>query len=260
MSNVPPVALTIAGSDCSGGAGIQADLKVFTALGVFGMSAITCVVAETPKKLVSMHPTPLKVFRDQLACCVDGMPIGAIKTGMLYSDSVIRAVKDKLEGGSFEIVVDPVMVATSGKKLLQPNAIRALKDLLPLAKLVTPNVDEAVILSGQPIDSIATLETAARKIFDYFGCTVLAKGGHLRTKNATDIFFDGTTAHKLESEYIKGVATHGTGCTYSACITAHLARGKGLQGSIERAKRNITEAIRNAFHYPPWTVLNQLPG
>jgi hydroxymethylpyrimidine/phosphomethylpyrimidine kinase len=260
VSNVPPVALTIAGSDCSGGAGVQADLKVFTALGVYGMSAITCVVAETPKKVVGICPMPVKLFRDQLACCLDGMPIGAIKTGMLYSDSIIRAVKDKLAGGGHELVVDPVMVASSGKKLLQPNAIRALKELLPLAKLVTPNVDEAVILSGQPVDSVATLETAARKIFDYFGCAVYAKGGHLRTKSATDIFFDGRDAMKLESEYIKNVATHGTGCTFSACVTAHLARGKGMQGSIERAKRNITEAIRNAFHFPPWTALNQLPG
>jgi hydroxymethylpyrimidine/phosphomethylpyrimidine kinase len=260
VSNVPPVALTIAGSDCSGGAGVQADLKVFTALGVYGMSAVTCVVAETPKKVVSMHPTPVKVFREQLTCCLEGMPIGAIKTGMLYSDTIVRAVIDKMTGGGYELVVDPVMVATSGKKLLQPNAIRAMKELLPLAKLVTPNVDEAVILSGQPIDSVATLETAAKKIFDYFGCPVYAKGGHLRTKSATDVFYDGQQTLKLESEYIKGVQTHGTGCTFSACITAHLARGKGLQGSIERAKRNITEAIRNAFHFPPWTALNQLPG
>ena len=260
MSNVPPVALTIAGSDCSGGAGVQADLKVFTALGVYGMSAVTCVLAETPKKVVSMHPTPVKVFRDQLTCCLENMPVGAIKTGMLYSDGIIRAVKDKLAGGGYELVVDPVIVATSGKKLLQPNAIRALKELLPIAKLAMPNVDEAVILSGQPVDSLATLESAAKKIFDYFGCPVLAKGGHLRMKSATDVFYDGRAMLKLESEYIKGVTTHGTGCTYSACITAHLARGKGLQGSIERAKRNITEAIRNAFHFPAWTALNQLPG
>lgn len=260
VSNVPPVALSIAGSDCSGGAGVQADLKVFTALGVYGMSALTCVVAETPKKVVSIHPTPVKVFRDQLSCCLDGMPIGAIKTGMLHSDGIIRAIKEKLSGGDYELVVDPVMVATSGKKLLQPNAIRALKELLPLAKLVTPNVDEAVILSGQPIDSLATLESAAKRIFDYFGCPVLAKGGHLRIKTATDLYYDGRSTLKLESEYIKSVATHGTGCTYSACIAAHLARGKGMQGSIERAKRNITEAIRNSFHFPPWTALNQLPG
>ena len=260
MGALPPVALTIAGSDCSGGAGVQADLKVFTSLGVYGMSAITCLVAETPKKVLSIQQTPVRSFNEQLDCCLAGMPVGAIKTGLLYSDQIIRAVKEKLEEVNCPLVVDPVMVSSSGKRLLQPNAIRALKELLPIATLVTPNIDESVLLSGQAIDSIATLESAAKKIFEYFGCGVLAKGGHLKTKYATDIFFDGNSTLKLEAEYIKGVVTHGTGCTYSACITAHLARGKGLQGSIERAKKNVTACIRNAFQFPAWTALNHLPG
>jgi hydroxymethylpyrimidine/phosphomethylpyrimidine kinase len=253
VAALPPVALTIGGSDCSGGAGVQADLKVFTSLGVYGMTVITCLVAETPKKVVSMQQTPIKIFREQLECCLEKMPIGAIKTGMLYSDGIIRAVKDRLTGTKVPIVVDPVMVASSGRRLLQPNAIRALKEFLPLATVVTPNVDEAVMLSGQPVESVATLEQAARRIHDLYGCMVVAKGGHLKTRSAVDLFFDGRETLKLEAEYIKGLSTHGTGCTFSACLTAHLARGKGLQGSIERAKRNITEAIRHSFAFPHWT-------
>ncbi|MBV9463602.1 MAG: hydroxymethylpyrimidine/phosphomethylpyrimidine kinase, partial [Verrucomicrobiae bacterium] len=182
------------------------------------------------------------------------------KTGMLYSDNLIHVLRERLSRQRYVLVVDPVMVSTSGKKLLQPNAIRAMKSLLPLATLVTPNVDEAFILSGQRVDSLLSLEAAARRIFDFYGCAVLAKGGHLKGNVATDLFYDGNEMVKLEAEYIQGVSTHGTGCTYSACITAHLARGKGLLGSIQRAKRNITDAIKHSFHFSSWTALNHFPG
>lgn len=240
------VALTIAGSDSGGGAGIQADLKTFSALGVHGTSAITCITAQNPSGVRSIQPVRPAIVTDQIDAVLDGFPVRAAKTGMLYSAAIIKAVANSLRARqALPVVVDPVMVATSGAHLLQPNAVRVLQDeLLPAAVLVTPNVPEAEILAEVRISTIEDLREAARVIHKRFGCAVLAKGGHLTgLREAVDLFTDGKTELLLSARFVRGVSTHGTGCTYSAAITAWLARGHDLPRAVIRAKDYITGAI-----------------
>ncbi len=265
MKFPPPVAaLTIAGSDCSGGAGIEADLKTFATHGVYGMAAITCVVAETPRKVVSIHAIRPTVVAEQIECCLDGLRGVSVKTGMLYSKGIIHAVAASISNQQSAInnlVVDPVMVATSGARLLREDAIRALCDFIGKhADLVTPNLDEAAILDGQRQPATrAAMEDAAARISTRFGCAVLMKGGHLRdAHSAPDFFTDGKKGFWLEARRIRGIATHGTGCTYSAAIAANLALGHPLPKAIRRAKRILTLAIRRSLNFGPWTALNHL--
>lgn len=257
----PPVALTIAGSDCSGGAGLEADLKTFAAHGVYGMAAVTCVVAENPRRLVAIQPMTTRLVREQLACCLEAMPPVVVKTGMLFSAPIIRAVNrslGRLSDSVAGLVVDPVMVATSGARLLQRDAIRALMDLLAdHADAVTPNLDEAEILAGQRIRTEAAMEAAARNLARRFSCAVLIKGGHLRSsRQAADFFWDGTDGFWLRSARVAGVKTHGTGCTYSAAVVANLAQRRSLAESLRRAKRFVTTAIRRTHRFGPWMALN----
>ncbi|HWF20100.1 MAG TPA: bifunctional hydroxymethylpyrimidine kinase/phosphomethylpyrimidine kinase [Verrucomicrobiae bacterium] len=242
-----PVALSIAGSDSGGGAGIQADLKTFAALGVHGASAITCITAQNPARVTGIHASPPAMVRRQIEVVFAELPPAAIKTGMLFSAEIIRAVVGALKknGKRPALVVDPVMISTSGKPLLKSSAVKILKrELLPLATLVTPNLDEAARLTGRRLHSVEEMRVAAKKIFDEFGCAALIKGGHLRgTVEATDIFFDGETELLLTAPFVKGVRTHGTGCTYSAAITAFLALGQPLPKAIASAKEYVTAAI-----------------
>ena len=261
MSKRPslPVALTIAGSDSGGGAGIQADLKTFAALGVHGTSAITCITAQNPKGVYGIQACSVEIVRRQIEAVFDELRPAAVKTGMLYSAAIIRVVAEffrRRQG--VPLVVDPVMVSTSGAELLEAAGVKALcEKLLPLATLITPNLDEAEILVGEKLTSVTDLRAAARVLYGRFGCAVLAKGGHLRgLKEAVDIFYDGRQELLLSAPFIRGVSTHGTGCTYSAAIAGYLARGCALPRAVQRAKEYITQAIARSRTAAGHSVLN----
>ena len=261
MSKRPqlPVALTIAGSDSGGGAGIQADLKTFAALGVHGTSAITCITAQNPKGVYGIQACDVGIVRRQIEAVFDELRPAAVKTGMLYSAPIIRVVADYfLRRQGVPLVVDPVMVSTSGAKLLKREAVKALcGELLPLATLITPNLDEAEILVGEKLTSVTDLRAVARVMYGRFGCAVLVKGGHLRgLREALDIFYDGRQELLLSAPFIRGVSTHGTGCTYSAAIAGYLARGCALPKAVQRAKEYITQAIAQSRTTGGHSVLN----
>jgi hydroxymethylpyrimidine/phosphomethylpyrimidine kinase len=254
-----PSALTIAGSDSGGGAGIQADLKTFASLGVHGTSAIACITAQNPKGVRGIQACRPLMVRQQIEAVLAELPPAAVKTGMLFSTEIIRAVIEILSGGKLRpLIVDPVMVSTSGARLLKPSAIRLLTaQLLPLATLVTPNLDEAQVLVGRDLRSVEDLRSAAKQIHERFGCAALVKGGHLRTSaEAVDIFFDGKTELLLTAPFVRGVNTHGTGCTYSAAITAYCALGKPLPKAVELAKNYITQAIARSLRTGRHSLLN----
>ena len=260
-----PVALTIAGSDSGGGAGIQADLKTFAALGVHGTSAIACLTAQNPKRVVAVEACSPKILREQIEAVFAELPPSAVKTGMLFSAENISVVADffqnsKSRNKNLKLVLDPVMVATSGARLLKISAEKILKEkLLPLSALVTPNLEEAEILAGQKIRAPEDLRSAARKIFARFGCAALVKGGHLKNcREAIDVFYDGKTELLLSAPFVRGVSTHGTGCTYSAAICAALALGHDLPHAVEIGKNFITDAIANSFAIGKYFALNPL--
>jgi hydroxymethylpyrimidine/phosphomethylpyrimidine kinase len=253
-----PVALTIAGSDSGGGAGIQADLKTFAALGVHGTSAITCITAQNPDRVFGIQACRPEMVRQQIEAVFDGLRPDAVKTGMLFSTEIIRVVAQFFKHRGELLIVDPVMVSTSGSRLLKPAAIKTMaRELLPLALLVTPNLDEAAVLTGEPLKSVEDMRQAARKIRELYGCAALVKGGHLGgMKEAVDIFYDGETELLLAAPFVKGLRTHGTGCTYSAAITAFLAAGVELTTSVVRAKEHITQAIVRSRKAAGYNVLS----
>lgn len=244
-----PVALTIAGSDSGGGAGIQADLKTFASLGVHGTSAITCITAQNPKGVFGLQAIRPEMVEKQIEAVLAEFDVRAVKTGMLLSTEIIRAVVKKIQNQILPLVVDPVMIATSGARLLKNSAVRTMqRELFPLSVLVTPNVAEAEVLTGDKIVSVEDLRRAAKKIHRDFGCAALVKGGHLpKMKLAVDIFYDGKTELLLSAPFVKGVSTHGTGCTYSAAITSNLALGMDLPGAVHKAKLYISNAIANSL-------------
>ena len=246
------VALTIAGSDSGGGAGIQADLKTFAALGVHGTSAITCLTAQNPEGVLGIQACSAEMLRKQIEAVFAELPPVASKTGMLFSAENVRVAAEFRP-----TVVDPVMIATSGARLIDEAAVSAMKDLLSCARLVTPNLHEAEVLIGENITSEVELRAAARKICKTFGCAALVKGGHLKgVREAVDFFYDGRTELMLTAAFIGGVSLHGTGCTYSAAITAYLARGKSLPEAVSRAKEFITQAIVQSVRAGRHDVLN----
>lgn len=244
-----PVALTVAGSDSGGGAGIQADLKTFDVLGVHGTSAVSCLTAQNPRRILAVEPCRPEFVRRQLEAIFAEFRPSAVKTGMLYSAPIIRAMAAFLRGRpQIPLVVDPVMVASSGKRLLKALALRALcADLLPLATLITPNLAEAEVLTGRPVRSPEDMRAAARRLHQRFGGAVLVKGGHLRgCDEALDLLFDGRHEWLLRAPFIRGVKTHGTGCVYSAAICAWLARGSSLPDAVRQAKVYLTGLIAKA--------------
>ena len=254
-----PVALTIAGSDSGGGAGIQADLKTFAALGVHGTSALTCVTAQNPRNVRAIQPCRPEIVGGQIEAVMEELPPAAVKTGMLFSPDIIGVVVAFFKKNRrLPLVVDPVMISTTGSRLLKPSALKLLKsELLPLATLVTPNLDEAALLTRRDLKSPEDLRWAAKKIHAEFGCAALVKGGHLRSsKEAVDIFFDGENELLLTALFVKGVQTHGTGCTYSAAITGYLARDYALPEAVVRAKEFISQAIAQSSSAGKHSVLN----
>jgi hydroxymethylpyrimidine/phosphomethylpyrimidine kinase len=247
-----PVALTIAGSDCSAGAGIQADLKTFTALGVYGLTAVTCIVAEIPGKVSRIEAATSRIVREQIKVLLKNFQVGAIKTGLLCSEEIVAAVAEALQdtGPRIPLVIDPVMIATSGDRLLEPAAIDAYKNkLFPFATVITPNLDEAGLLLGTKIKGPEQMEKAAKTLAKQFGCSILLKGGHLHGKNAVDLLFHNDQLTEFSAPFVRGVATHGTGCTYSAAISAGLASCLPVDQAIRRAKRFVTKSIARHFRW-----------
>lgn len=237
--------LTVAGSDSSGGAGIQTDLKTFAALGVYGTSVITALTAQNTKGVHGIQAIPSEFIARQLEAVLSDIPVQAAKTGMLGDADVISTVTNILTKYRINnLVVDPVMIAQSGQRLLPESAVATLRDkLLPLAMIVTPNLPEAEILLGRKIHSVAEMVTAAREIHLLGPRHVLIKGGHLPGSKMVDIFFDGNHVHKLSENKLDTIHTHGTGCTYAAAITAYLAKGISPLDAFTRAKKFITRAI-----------------
>lgn len=255
MSNrasAPPVALTIAGSDNSCGAGAQADLKTFSAFGVYGLTAITCVVAEVPGRVEHVQAVRPDVLRSQIAMLFDAYPVVAVKTGMLYSRALLRVVSEELADrlGRFHLVVDPVMVASSGDALLQPDAVRAYEqELLPLADVVTPNLDEAAVLLGSRPRKRREMAAAAAALRTKYGAAVLLKGGHLRGREAADILCTAAGTEEFVLPRLPGRETHGTGCTLSAAIAAGLARGRALRAAVADAKKYLHRALARQLEW-----------
>jgi len=243
----PKVALSIAGSDCSSGAGAQADLKTFGAFGVYGLTALTCVVAETPGKVARIEDIGAEIVREQIEVLLKSFPVTAIKTGLLYSGEIIATVAEVLRDRQLPLVIDPVMVATSGDLLLSPDAVKAYAELFSLAALVTPNVDETATLLGEPIKTLEGMHEAGKKLTAKYGVPFLLKGGHLAGDNAIDLLFSEGKILEFSAPFLRGVATHGTGCTYSAAITAGLASGWPLHESVRRGKEFVTQAIARHF-------------
>ncbi|MGA3170534.1 MAG: bifunctional hydroxymethylpyrimidine kinase/phosphomethylpyrimidine kinase [Chthoniobacteraceae bacterium] len=253
----PPVVLTIAGSDNSAGAGAQADLKTFTALGAYGLTAITCVVAEVPGKVSAIHPVPALVVAEQIRLSLAAFPVAAVKTGLLCSAEIVETVCNLLEGTTMPLVVDPVMIATSGDRLLRPEGVELYRSrLFHRAMLVTPNMDEAAVLTGMPVHTLDEMRNAGANLIAQFGCAWLLKGGHLTGDEAVDLLFhtDGKVS-EFRSPRVPDVSTHGTGCTTSAAIAAGLARGLGLDAAVAQAKRFVTAAIR---HHHRWGDIHAL--
>jgi hydroxymethylpyrimidine/phosphomethylpyrimidine kinase len=259
-----PVVLTIAGSDNSGGAGIQADLKTFTTLGVYGTTAITCVVAEHPGRVLNITPIATGRVADQIRLVLEAFPVAAIKTGMLYSAEIIRAVSKALMPALAQgvpLVIDPVMVASSGKVLMKKDAIQALRKFITHATLVTPNRDEAELLWGKPIKNLTSLHRAATDLVkDFRHPHFLVKGGHLKTGRAVDVLaFPGGGVHEFGVKRIPNVDPHGTGCTYSAAIAAGLAKGLTVKEAVVLGKIFITRALYRRFQIGSYQLLNHLP-
>lgn len=245
--------LTIAGSDPSGGAGIQADLKTFSACGCYGMSAVTAVVDENTVGVYGIYPVPAEFVRGQIRSVLDDIGADAVKIGMLHSVELIRAVKDALRGYNIKnIVLDPVMVATSGDKLLQDDAIECLKnEMIPEVRIITPNIPEAEILAGRKIRGQDDLPGFARELSAGRKVSVLLKAGHLSNDKLTDIFYNSETDDILElsSERVVTKNTHGTGCTLSSALAAFLAHGFDINEAVRRAKDYIYNAVLNGAEY-----------
>ena len=244
--------LTIAGSDSGGGAGIQADLKTFSALGCFGMSAITCLTAQNTQKVVAIQPIDANFVKQQIDAVITDIGVDAIKIGMLYNAEIIQAVADRLKTlTNVPIILDPVIVATSGNLLLKSNAIEELKTkLFPLATIITPNLQEAETLLQQKITSSQEIELAAKKLSQYGSSAVIIKNS-IKKNDCSDCLYLAATDQFLwfKAKKIITKNTHGTGCTFSAAITAYLAKGYDLPKAVKNAKRYITAAIKAGKDY-----------
>ena len=237
-------ALTIAGSDSSGGAGIQADIKTMTANGVFAMSAITALTAQNTTGVTDIFETTPKFLGEQIDAIFTDIYPDAVKIGMVSSAELIGVIAEKLKAyDAKHIVVDPVMVATSGSKLLRDDAVQALTEkLLPMAEVLTPNIPEAEILSGMTITDAAGMEAAAKYISEQYGCAVLCKGGH-KVNDADDLLWQNGCGKWFHGRRIDNPNTHGTGCTLSSAIASNLAKGYDLDAAVKRAKDYISGAL-----------------
>ena len=242
-------ALTIAGSDSSSGAGLQADLKTFAHLGIHGLNAVTCVVAETPKIVTDIHPVPPSILHQQLSLLLTSYPIGAIKTGMLYSKAHIETVHNLLMEEDIPLVIDPVMVASTGDPLLEESALDAIgEQLLPLATIITPNLPEAEILLGRPVLSYQDQEEAALELADQFDCACYLKGGHFEDpREHRDLLAVSGEIQTFHSPHLELPSTHGTGCTLAAALTAGICQGLNFQDAAKLAHAFTHQALKDSL-------------
>ena len=247
MNSSIPRALTIAGSDSGAGAGIQADLKTFAAHGVYGTCAITAVTAQNTLKVDEVLELPTSLIESQIDAVVLDIGVDVVKTGMLSSSAIIEVVAAKVKEHNLRrLVVDPVMVAKGGDRLLQETAVDTMREvLLPLATVITPNAPEAGVLVGKKIETLDDARSAARELVLMGAKAAIVKGGHLPGP-PTDILYDGTEYRAFTSQRIEGTSTHGTGCTFASAIAANLAKGMSLRDAASAAKKYVTSAIRNA--------------
>lgn len=240
--------LSIAGSDCSGGAGIQADIKTFSAHGCFGMSAVTAVVAENTSRVISILDVPPEIIKDQITAVFEDIEVHAVKVGMLSKSETMRIIAADLKEYKPQIiVVDPVMIAKGGCALMEPSALETLKsDIIPLAYLLTPNIPEAVAITGKEIKNTDDMKEAAVMIYNMGAKNVLVKGGHSEGE-PIDILFDGENYFSFSGKRIDSENTHGTGCTLSSAVAANLANGLSLCDAVKNAKDYVADAIRYSF-------------
>ena len=262
MIPAPPIALTIAGSDCSAGAGLQADLKTFQHFHVHGLTAVTCVVAETANVVRTVEAVSTDTLAAQVELLLASFEIAATKTGMLFSAGHVRVVSRLLAARPGPaLVVDPVMVASTGDPLLEPDAVALYQEkLLPLARLITPNLPEAEVLLGTPIRTAEDLEPAARALAARYGTNVLLKGGHLAGDDCLDLLLADGEVHRFTTPRLPVAGSHGTGCTLSAAITAQLALGTPLPAAVAAAKDYLTRALRASyiFRHPTAAAVHAL--
>ena len=252
MTVSPPPVLSIAGSDCSAGAGIQADLKTMSALGCYGLTALTSVVSETPGRVSLVRLLEPEFIADQVRVLFEGFPIAGAKMGMLGGAEQVAAVVEAWQryAGAVPLVVDPVMVATGGGRLLNEDAVKGMREqVLPLARVITPNMDEAEVLWGRSVTTREGMAACAADLAAVFGTAVLVKGGHLIHDRAADVLCDQDGVEWYETERVDGVHTHGTGCSYSAAIACGLAKGLALRAAVAEAKAFIARAIRQHFEW-----------
>ncbi len=242
------IALTIAGSDSGGGAGIQADLKTFSALGVYGASVITAVTAQNTRGVSAIETLPSSIVTAQIYAVLSDLAVGAIKIGMVSTAATARAIAEALHRHDRRVVLDPVMVATSGDRLLEPEAVSALRSaLLPLALIVTPNLPEAALLADMPVaGNEADMIRQAERILADGAEAVLVKGGHGNTPESTDILFDGQNIHRFRAPRLATRNSHGTGCTLSAAIAAELSKGAEMKDAVAVAKDYLHKALAAA--------------
>ncbi|HLS35809.1 MAG TPA: bifunctional hydroxymethylpyrimidine kinase/phosphomethylpyrimidine kinase [Bacillota bacterium] len=241
-------ALTIAGTDPTGGAGIQADLKTFQELKSYGMSVITSVVAQNTLGVQDVHHVPLEMIKEQLQSVFSDVPVHAFKTGMIANIDMMKVIKEAIQNKNIPFVIDPVMVATSGDPLIDEDARDFLRDeLFPLSMVVTPNLPEAEVIVGKKITTVEEMKVAAKQIVEETGTkAALVKGGHL-TGDAIDVLYDGKELFLFEEERIETKNTHGTGCTLSAAITAYLSQGDTLYEAMKKGKDYVTQAIKHSI-------------
>ncbi len=247
--NCPPIALSIAGSDSSAGAGVQADLKTFQAHNVYGLTAITAVTVQNTQGVYGVQEITPEIVRDQIMCLFEDLDIDAVKIGMVFNLGIIRAVARSLEKLKPRVLVlDPVMISKSGFELLRPDAQKALQqELMPLADIVTPNLPEASKILGREISSLLEMEAAARDLIGLGPRRVVLKGGHLQGSQAVDVYFDGDKLEYLQTQYLQTKNTHGTGCTFASAIAANLAHGISWSEAVHKAKAYVYQAISNAL-------------
>lgn len=241
--------LTIAGSDSGGGAGIQADLQTLAALNCFGTTAVTCLTAQNPSGVSRIEEVDPAMVVEQINMICSGFPVTAAKTGMLFSAGVIKAVAGALrESGIPTLVTDPVMIATSGARLLKDDAIEAMcSEILPLASLITPNLDEAAELCGRTVESVEDMKAAAREIGSRFDASCAVKGGHLKGGDRiSNVLFTGTGEYVFETDRVAAKETHGTGCTFSAAAAGLMARGMSVQDAVRGAGEFVFSAMLRA--------------